>query len=89
MEVGDQTYATAEMWAIQDGVAVMSFVDENDQALGWQRPVSRYVGVRFEAESGSRGFPSIRMIAYDSDGNFVEEASWTPPTEGVTDQFGS
>jgi hypothetical protein len=82
MEVGDLTYATAEMWAIQDDVAVMSFVDENDQALGWQRPVSSYVGVRFEAESGSPGLPSIRMIAFDSGGNVVEDASWPPPGQG-------
>jgi len=80
MEAGDQTYVTAEMWAIQDDVAVISFVDENGQALGLQRPVSGYVGVRFEAESGSRSSPSIRMIAYDSDGNALDEASWPPPT---------
>jgi hypothetical protein len=82
MEVGDQSYAVAEMWAIQEDVAVVSFVDENDQALGWQRPVSGYVGVRFETDSGSRGFPNIRMIAYDSDGNVVEEASWALPAQG-------
>ena len=82
MEVEDQTYATAEMWGIQDDVAVMSFVDENEQALGWQRPVSNYVGVRFEAESGSRGFPNIRMVAYDSEGNVVEGAGWALPAQG-------
>ena len=53
---------------------MVAFSDVDGQALGWQRPVSRYVGARFEAEPGSTGFPDIHMVAYDADGNVVDEA---------------
>jgi hypothetical protein len=69
----------AEMWGIQDDVAVVAFSGEDGQALGWQRPVGGYAGVRVEADSAPRGFPDIQMTAYQADGSPVEEASWPVP----------
>lgn len=78
-QVGGVTYGTVEMWAIQDDVSAIAFTDSDGNPLGWQRPVSGFVGARFEADSGATGSGSYRMIAYDAEGIEVDEASWDPP----------
>ena len=73
------TYDIVEMWAIQDNVSAIAFTDSEGNPLGWQRPVSGYVGARFPSDSGTRSLWKYRMIAYDASGTEVEEAStWYP-----------
>lgn len=78
IDIEGQTYAFAEMWSIQEDVAVIGFTDGNSRPLGWQRPVSRYVGARFDSPTASGRFPDVRMVAYNANGEIIQEASWTP-----------
>ena len=75
VEVEGRRYAVTEMWGLQGDVAIVAFIDEHGTPLGWQRPVSNYVGARF-GETSANGLPDVRMVAYNSAGEILEEASW-------------
>ena len=45
-------------------------------------PISGYVGARFETTTQTRGLSNIQMIAYDTNGRVVDDASWAPFDEG-------
>lgn len=85
VQEGGDTFVTADMWAVDPEVAVIAFLDENDQSIGL-RPVSSYVGVRLKAPTGATEEPNIRMIAYNATGQKIETASWVP--EPIDQTFG-
>lgn len=83
---GDRTFVTAEMWAVDPEVAVVAFLDADEQPIGWQRPVSSYVGVRLKATTSAEAESNIHMIAYNAIGQEIQTASWKP--EPVDETFG-